>query len=131
MSDPAPSSGAPAAAAVVADGAELSVDAKLELITRNLQEVMGDEVAIAKLRAIIEKRPLKLYWVSREHTSASAPLQHGSFALRTAACVLTASLCALLSVLSVRRVLQRRVLLTSPTSSLCPSLPISCVLAAK
>jgi len=42
MSDPAPASGAPAAAAVVADGAELSVDAKLELITRNLQEVMGD-----------------------------------------------------------------------------------------
>lgn len=38
---------------------ELSVDEKYNIITRNLQEVIGDE---AEIKDIISKRPLKLYW---------------------------------------------------------------------
>lgn len=36
----------------------MSVDKKYELITRNLQEVLGEDV----LKKIIEKRPLSIYW---------------------------------------------------------------------
>jgi len=39
-----------------------SVEEKVTLITRNLQEVMGEEKALANLRGILEKRDLKLYW---------------------------------------------------------------------
>lgn len=42
--------------------ASLSVDEQLQLITRNLQEVMGADVAVGKLRNIITERPLKVYW---------------------------------------------------------------------
>lgn len=38
---------------------KLTVDEKYNLITRNLQEVIGDETIIKK---IIDKRPLKIYW---------------------------------------------------------------------
>ena len=38
---------------------ELTVDEKYELITRNLQEVIGDE---AEIKNILAERPLKLYW---------------------------------------------------------------------
>ena len=41
---------------------ELSVDDRIELITRNLDEVMGADVAIQKIRDIIQVRPLKIYW---------------------------------------------------------------------
>ena len=37
----------------------LSVDEKYNLITRNLQEVLGSP---AHIRGILEKRPLKIYW---------------------------------------------------------------------
>lgn len=40
----------------------LSVEEKIHLITRNLQEVMGDEKAIEKMRAILQVRDMKIYW---------------------------------------------------------------------
>lgn len=46
----------------MASPSPLSVDQRLELITRNLQEVMGADVAVNKLRNIINERPLKVYW---------------------------------------------------------------------
>jgi tyrosyl-tRNA synthetase len=39
--------------------AELSVDEKYELITRNLQEMIGSE---DEIKMILKERPLKLYW---------------------------------------------------------------------
>jgi tyrosyl-tRNA synthetase len=39
-----------------------SVEEKMHLITRNLDEVMGAETAQASLRGILETRDLKLYW---------------------------------------------------------------------
>lgn len=39
-----------------------TIDEKIHLITRNLDEVMGNEVAIAKMRTILEQRDLKIYW---------------------------------------------------------------------
>lgn len=41
---------------------ELSIDDKIELITRNLDEVMGGEVVIQRIRDIISTRPLRIYW---------------------------------------------------------------------
>ena len=38
---------------------ELSVDEKFNLITRNLQETILDEVVMKKIIAV---RPLKVYW---------------------------------------------------------------------
>ena len=38
---------------------ELSVDEKYNLITRNLQEVIGTE---EEIKAILAKRDLRLYW---------------------------------------------------------------------
>lgn len=43
-------------------GIAKTVDAKMDLITRNLQEVMGEEVAKSTLRNIIQERDLKIYW---------------------------------------------------------------------
>jgi len=43
-------------------GMAKTVDEKLHLITRGLQEVMGGEEAIARMREILEKRNLKIYW---------------------------------------------------------------------
>ena len=43
-------------------GVAKTVDEKIALITRGLDEVMGGEKAIAELRSILEKRDLKLYW---------------------------------------------------------------------
>jgi len=40
----------------------MDVEEKIRLITRNLQEVMGGDVAVGKLRDIIKERPLKVYW---------------------------------------------------------------------
>jgi len=39
-----------------------TVEEKMHLITRNLDEVMGAETAQANLRSILEVRDLKLYW---------------------------------------------------------------------
>lgn len=39
-----------------------SVDEKMTLITRNLQEVMGDEKGVENIRKIVEKRDMKIYW---------------------------------------------------------------------
>jgi len=47
---------------MTADPSTLTVDQKVELITRNLDEVMGGAKADKKLRAILEKRDLKIYW---------------------------------------------------------------------
>ena len=38
----------------------MNVEEKLHLITRNLQEVIGQ--GNEKMRKIIEERPLKIYW---------------------------------------------------------------------
>ena len=43
-------------------GSAKSIDEKIALITRNLDEVMGGEKAIAELRSILEKRDLRIYW---------------------------------------------------------------------
>ncbi|KAI8865786.1 tyrosine tRNA ligase [Ramicandelaber brevisporus] len=43
---------------MAATAAQLSVDEKFTLITRGLQEVLGED----ELRAILAERPLKLYW---------------------------------------------------------------------
>lgn len=43
-------------------GSAKTVDEKIALITRNLDEVMGGEKAIAELRSILEQRDLKVYW---------------------------------------------------------------------
>jgi tyrosyl-tRNA synthetase len=40
----------------------LSIDEKIHLITRNLDELMGGNNAIARLRSILEQRDLKIYW---------------------------------------------------------------------
>lgn len=39
-----------------------SVDEKLELICRNLDEVMGGEAAVGRMRAILQERDLRVYW---------------------------------------------------------------------
>ena len=39
-----------------------SLDEKVELITRNLDEVMGGAAAVGRLRAILAERDLHLYW---------------------------------------------------------------------
>lgn len=41
---------------------QLSIDDRIELITRNLEEVMGNETAIQRIRDIITERPLRVYW---------------------------------------------------------------------
>jgi tyrosyl-tRNA synthetase len=41
---------------------KLSVDQKLYLITRNLEEIMGNDKTIEKMKNILEKRDLKIYW---------------------------------------------------------------------
>lgn len=43
-------------------GSAKTIDEKISLITRNLDEVMGGEKAIAELRNILEKRDLRVYW---------------------------------------------------------------------
>jgi tyrosyl-tRNA synthetase len=43
-------------------GEAKSVDEKMALITRNLDEVMGAEKGVNSIRSIVEKRDLKLYW---------------------------------------------------------------------
>lgn len=43
-------------------GVAKTIDEKIELITRGLDEVMGGDKALAELRSILEKRDLKLYW---------------------------------------------------------------------
>ena len=43
-------------------GVANSVDEKLELICRNLDEVMGGEAAIGRMRAILAERDLRIYW---------------------------------------------------------------------
>src|SRR5437773_2602719 len=54
---------------------ELSVDEKYNLITRNLQEKIDDEIIVKK---IISQRPLKLYWgtscTNRIHLGYFVPL---------------------------------------------------------
>jgi hypothetical protein len=53
----------------------LSTDERIELITRRLDEVMGGDVAVEKIRNIVNERPLKIYWgtattgMSWQHTS--------------------------------------------------------------
>jgi len=47
---------------VVEGMGSLSVDQKLEYITRNLGEIMNPEKALTEMRQIMEKRPLKIYW---------------------------------------------------------------------
>lgn len=53
----------------------LTIDQKYELITRNLQEIVGDEQIIKK---IISTRPLKIYWgtapTSRIHIGYFVPM---------------------------------------------------------
>ena len=39
-----------------------SVDEKLQLITRNLDEVMGGDAALSRLRSVLSERDLRLYW---------------------------------------------------------------------
>lgn len=51
-----------AAAAPAVAGSGLSVDEKLSLITRNLDEVMGGDVALGRMRAILQERDLRIYW---------------------------------------------------------------------
>lgn len=41
-------------------GVATTVDEKIHLITRGLDEVMGGEKALASMRAILEKRDLKV-----------------------------------------------------------------------
>ena len=43
-------------------GVASSVSEKLELICRNLDEVMGGEAAIGRMRAILAERDLRIYW---------------------------------------------------------------------
>ena len=43
-------------------GMAKTVEEKLHLITRNLDEVMGADVAMDKLREILQERDLKVYW---------------------------------------------------------------------
>mmetsp|Transcript_15884 Transcript_15884/g.31124 ORF Transcript_15884/g.31124 Transcript_15884/m.31124 type:complete len:1126 (-) Transcript_15884:229-3606(-) len=39
-----------------------TVDEKINLITRNLEEVMGKEKGVNAIRSIVEKRDMKIYW---------------------------------------------------------------------
>lgn len=43
-------------------GVASTVDEKLELICRNLDEVMGGDAAIGRMRAVLEQRDLRIYW---------------------------------------------------------------------
>ena len=43
-------------------GLASTVDEKLALITRNLDEVMGGEAALQRMRAILAERELRVYW---------------------------------------------------------------------
>lgn len=43
-------------------GSAKTIDEKIHLITRNLQEVMGGDVAVGELRKILAQRDLKIYW---------------------------------------------------------------------
>ena len=43
-------------------GVANSVDEKLELICRNLDEVMGGEVAVNRMRSVLQERDLRIYW---------------------------------------------------------------------
>ena len=38
------------------------IEEKLHLITRNLQEVIGGDKGVKRIRTILEKRDLKVYW---------------------------------------------------------------------
>lgn len=41
---------------------KLTIDQRIELIKRNLDEVMNEEKAVKEMREIMSKRPLKVYW---------------------------------------------------------------------
>jgi tyrosyl-tRNA synthetase len=41
---------------------ETDIEKKLTLITRNLDEVIGGPKGVARIRTILEKRDLKVYW---------------------------------------------------------------------
>ena len=43
-------------------GVATSVDEKLSLICRNLDEVMGGDAAVARMRAVLQERDLRIYW---------------------------------------------------------------------
>jgi tyrosyl-tRNA synthetase len=43
---------------MVANGEPLTLEAKQQLITRNLQEVLGED----RLSAVLKERDLKIYW---------------------------------------------------------------------
>lgn len=60
VSDSTTSTGTGSASSL--DGAFLTLDDRIELITRNLDEVMGADAAVQKMRDIIADRPLKIYW---------------------------------------------------------------------
>ena len=47
-------------AAAASEKPDLSIDEKLAFITRNLDEVMGAEVAVQKMRSIMETGDLKV-----------------------------------------------------------------------
>eukprot|EP00823_Brevimastigomonas_motovehiculus_P003130 TRINITY_DN1870_c0_g1_i1.p1 TRINITY_DN1870_c0_g1~~TRINITY_DN1870_c0_g1_i1.p1 ORF type:complete len:459 (-),score=161.72 TRINITY_DN1870_c0_g1_i1:97-1473(-) len=63
-----------------------TVEEKVQLITRNLQEVMGDKAAIDKMTEILKKRDLKLYWgtatTGQPHIAYCVPLSKLSDFLR-------------------------------------------------
>jgi len=41
---------------------KLTIDERINLIKRNLQEVMNEDKAIVEMKKIMKKRPLKIYW---------------------------------------------------------------------
>lgn len=52
-------------------GIAKTVEEKLELITRNLDEVMGDDVAKANLKTLLEKRDMKVCTHAAQRSAAS------------------------------------------------------------
>ena len=60
--DPASSLPSTSPSRSVRFGVASSVDEKLELICRNLDEVMGGDVAVGRMRAILQERDLRVYW---------------------------------------------------------------------
>lgn len=70
----------------------MSIDDKIHLITRNLDEVMGGDVAIAKMKSILQTRNLNVYWgtatTGAPHIAYFVPMSKIADFLR-AGCIVT------------------------------------------
>ncbi|KAK5645754.1 hypothetical protein RI129_004218 [Pyrocoelia pectoralis] len=70
---------------VIANNMQLSAEQKYDLITRNLQEVLGEE----KIKTILQERDLKIYWgtatTGRPHVAYFVPMSKIADFLRAGA----------------------------------------------